>query len=199
MQVRHVVVGLLVILSLTACGGGGKDKKIACTSTDVPPLRLCIAEGWERMGTDQMASLKIPEETLAAFRSSSREDGQRFTLVATREEVSDVPHQIAYGEANRKSVQALPGYEHLEDREVTVAGSPAVLHTFVARPIADQPKRRFYQVSLLQESIGYTVTASSPLSIEKATEDSLFQMVQSPSFPASEEDRGDEQEQQEEK
>ena len=75
-----------------------------------------------------------------------------------------------------------PEYSLLEKREIEIDGKDTLLHIFTARPIPDLPARRFYQVSVVDEAVGYVITGTLPFSVKDEIEKGLIEMVVSGSL-----------------
>lgn len=183
MNCRRIATLALSVLLLGGCG----TAKSSCTEkTDVAELRLCIAEGWERVAEETLKEKAVPEETVAAFSSTGGGSGQRDNLVISREKLPGPVPSIAFAEANVKTLQTVPEYALTETREVKVDGEVTLLHIFTAQPAPDIPARRFYQLSLTHGAMGYTLTGTLPFSVDSTTEDTLVDMILSTEFAEEE-------------
>lgn len=181
---RNTVLFLALLLPLSACSG---SKKNCAEEVQVASIRLCLPRGWEHVPESTLKEKKVPEETVAAFHRTDESGGQRDNVVITRESLPGKVSDIAYAEANIKSIAAIPEYSLIDKREVKIDGNVTLLHIFTARPVPDVPVRRFYQLSLTRDSTGYTFTGTLPYSIEKDVEETILGILQSVRFKAEEE------------
>jgi hypothetical protein len=134
------------------------------------------------LNTETLRQRGVPEETIAAFQSSESFSGQFPTVAVTRERLANVVDAKQYSDANIRSVQVLDGYEHIDTRDFKIDDSKVSLHIFTAQPIEGEPRRRFFQVSTTVGETGYTVTAVSPVSINKELQESLLLILEQVTF-----------------
>ncbi|MAE68426.1 MAG: hypothetical protein QF793_00030 [Candidatus Peribacteraceae bacterium] len=173
---------LSVSLLLTACGGGSGDKVSCDVNYWDGTFGTCLPESWEILNTETLRQRGVPEETIAAFQSSESHSGQFPTVAVTRERLANVVDPKQYSDANMRSVEVLDGYEHVDTRDFEIDGSKISLHVFTGQPIEGEPRRRFYQVSTTVEDTGYTVTAVSPVSINKELEGHILLILEQVTF-----------------
>lgn len=163
-----LVVSMAVLL--VSCGG----KKSG--STDVTcdqqfwngTFATCLPKGWKVLSQDTLKTLGVPEETIAAFQVQDPHAGQFDTVTVTREPLSAEMATTEYSTSNVLAVSALPDYRLIDKTVVFIDAQESALHVFSARPSAEAPIRRYYQVSAAQSRLGYTFTGSFPLSVEDA-------------------------------
>lgn len=179
---------LIAILPLTACSGG---RRSCVQDVTVEGVTLCLARGWERVSEDILKEKKVPEETVAAFHRTDERGGQRDNIVITRESLPGKVSDLAYAEANIKSIAAIPEYSLIEKREVKIEGDVTQLHIFTGRPVPDIPARRFYQLSLTEGTTGYTFTGTLPYSVDEKSEEALLTILQSARFGGEKEEKKD--------
>ena len=159
---------------LVSCGGGS-DKGVSCDQNYWDgEVGTCLPANWEILNTETLRQRGVPEETIAAFQSSESFSGQFPTVAVTRERLANVVDAKMYSDANIRSVQVLDGYEHIDTRDITIDNTKISLHVFTGQPIEGEPRRRFYQVSTTVGDTGYTVTAVSPVSINKELEEHML-------------------------
>lgn len=174
---------LIITASIVLVSCGGSSDSIACdTSYWDGTVGTCLPESWEILDGETLHQRGIPEETIAAFQSSESFSGQFPTVAVTRERLANVVDPAQYSDANMRSVEVLDGYEHIDTREFSIDGETISLHVFTGQPIEGEPRRRFYQVSTTVEDVGYTVTAVSPVSIDKGLEESLLLILEQVTF-----------------
>jgi len=166
MQKRYL---LLACLLLTACGGGSSE--VSCDQSYWDGVYgTCLPAGWTVIDRETMRQRGVPEETIAGFQTEEPVSGQYPTITLTRERLAQPATPSQYSDASIRSVEVLPGYELIDRRNHSIDGEDVSLHVFSLQPIQDEPRRRFYQVSTTVEENGYTVTATSPLSVDSSLE-----------------------------
>ena len=65
---------------------------------------------------------------------------------------------------------------------ITIDEAKVDLHVFTAQPVSDEPVRKFYQISTVQNGIGYSVTGTSPVTVSDSIESQVIAIVQSVHF-----------------
>ncbi len=162
------------LLLLAACGG----TSVSCgENVWTGEFGLCLSEGWEQILDATLKQEGVPMETVAAFHRTDPSGGQRDNIVVSMEALPGNVPALAYAEANLKVVEAVPDYAQLEKREVKIDGAVTLLHIFTARPVADLPVRRFYQLSIVKGMSGYTFTGTLPFATDDAAEKTLTDML----------------------
>lgn len=172
---------LTASIFLVSCGGSG-DGVVCDQKYWDGTVGTCLPDNWEILNDETLRQRGIPEETIAAFQSSESFSGQFPTVAVTRERLANVVEPIQYSNANMRSVEVLDGYEHIDTREASIDGAKIHMHVFTGQPIEGEPRRRFYQISTTVGDIGYTVTAVSPVSIDKELEESLLLILKQVTF-----------------
>lgn len=126
----------------------------------------CLPKGWKVLSKETLQTLGVPEETIAAFQVQDPNAGQFDTVTVTREPLATDMNTTEYSNANVLAVSALPDYRLIDKTVVYIDAAESALHVFSARPSADNPIRRYYQVSAAKDRMGYTFTGSFPLSVD---------------------------------
>ncbi len=160
---RHYLsVAALTLVFLSGCGG--ETTATLCTQQYWNgTVGVCLPNGWKVVEREQMEQRGIPPEVVAAFQTEKPLSGQYPTVVVTEEVLAQPMGSTDYSKANVQAISALPGYENIDQRTVTVDAKEVTLDIYTAQPEASQPKQRFYQLSAVSQSgTGYTVTASTP-------------------------------------
>ncbi len=121
----------------------------------------------ERATLDQRG---VPEAVVVAFQADKPFSGQFATVTVTKEALNKQMTSTEYSDASVQSVSGMPGYEKVDIVKKTIDGQEVSLHTFTAQPQTDQPKTRFYQISLLSGLTGYTYTAATPVAVDSTLE-----------------------------
>lgn len=167
---------------LVSCGGGS-DTTASCDQRYWDgTVGTCLPERWEVLNAEVLRQRGVPDETIAAFQSSQSFSGQFPTVAVTRERLASVVDPLQYSDANIRSVEVLDGYEHIDTRDFTIDSEKIRLHVFTGQPIEGEPRRRFYQVSTTVGDTGYTITAVSPVSIDKDLEETLLLILSEVTF-----------------
>ncbi len=183
---RAWILSFTVPLVLSACGG------ISSGSTECTEqywdgiIGMCLTDGWRVVDRDALVERGISEDVIVAFQSQTAVSGQFPTITVTKENLPQEMSAADYSEASIRSVTALPGYKQIDAKNVTVDGQALKLHIFSAQLLADEPERRFTQLSSTSKGAGYTFTALTPLSVNKTLEGQISTMMTSVSFTAPE-------------
>ncbi len=180
---RLMLMGMAVIL-LAGCSSSGSGKTtVACEQQFWNSMfAACLPKGWRVLSTETLRQLGVPEETVAAFQFETPHAGQLDTVTVTREPLSTDLTTPEYSQSNLLAVSSLPDYRLIDKETVYIDGAESALHVFSARPSADQPIRRYYQISASQEKTGYTFTGSFPLSIQDTEADQVKFILKNVSF-----------------
>lgn len=173
----------IVSLALAACGSTSKTTTVACTSQFWNSIfATCLPTGWKVLSAENLRTLGVPEETIAAFQVTEPRGGQFDTVTVTQEPLAQDLSTTDYSQANIAAVTALPDYKLLDKSVVYIDGKESALHVFTARSSADNPIRRYYQLGAVKERTGYTFTGSFPLSITDAEANEVAFILKSVSF-----------------
>lgn len=157
-----VTVTLLSVL-LSACGGGSAD--VACQNDYWDgTYGTCLPENWVVVNTETLRQRGVPQGTIVAFQSELAVSGQFPTVTVTKEALADPVTPEVYSQASIRSVASLPNYTQIDANSVRIDGESLSMHVFTAQPIEDEPPRRFYQLSTVANGVGYTITATTPVS-----------------------------------
>lgn len=173
-------IALTGLLLLAACGGN--DVVVCERGYWDGTVGTCVPEGWQVLERDMLDEKGMPPEVLVAFQSEMPVSGQFVTVTVTREALSQPLSSPDYSEASIASVTGLPGYEEQDRLSATVDGEDVEIHIFTAQPSPDQPESRFYQLSATHESIGYTFTAATPVTVPEGTEAQVLSLLQNVTF-----------------
>ncbi len=179
---KKLCIALSAFVFLAACGGGS-DTTASCEFAYWDGIvGTCLPGGWhvvDRQGLDQRG---VPRDVIVAFQADVAVAGQFPTVTVTREALAKPVEASAYSDASIQSVKSLPGYQELDLRDTTINEMPLKLHIFSAQPRPDEPKTRFYQVSMAKDKAGFTYTAATPLSVDSATENQILLILQNASL-----------------
>ncbi len=188
---RFMVTGLACLL-LAGCGSSTSSaSKIACAQQFWNEMfAACLPKGWRVLSNETLRQLGVPEETVTAFQFETPHAGQLDTVTVTKEPLSSALKTPDYSQSNQLAVSALPDYRLIDKETVYIDGEQSALHIFSARPSADQPIRRYYQISASQDKTGYTFTGSFPLSIQESEADQVKFILKNVSFKNPNEDTG---------
>ncbi|MBI3332226.1 hypothetical protein HYZ99_04730 [Candidatus Peregrinibacteria bacterium] len=179
---RFLVPLFSLSILLSSCGGGGNE----ATQCERPfwngTIGTCLPEGWVVLDRSILNERDIPAEVITAFKREEAVAGQFPSVTITQEVLAQATDSTSYSAASVQSVTVLPGYKQADLREATVDGETVTLHIFNAQPDPEQPARRFYQVSAVSGTEGYTVTALTPLSPPRDLEAETLLMLENVTF-----------------
>jgi len=197
---RVMVLFLGVFLFLAACGGSSRSSgKVTCDSTYWNgTFGTCLPKGWMVLSAEDIAQRGVPPEVVAVFQAQKPHSGQYPTIAVTTEELEKELGTPMYSEASTEVVKTLPGYERIDLKDEDVDGEVSKVHIFASQPIPEEPKRRFYQLSAVSEGVGYTFTATLPLSLEEQLEKEVLLILRKVSFEEEEEEEDGKEEEDEE-
>jgi len=169
------------LLLLTACGGSNTAAVCDRGYWD-GTVGTCVPEGWVVLDRAQLDQKGMPPEVVVAFQSETPVSGQFVTVTVTREAMNQPLSSPDYSDASIASVAGLPGYDEQDRQAVTVDGEDVDIHIYNAQPSPDQPESRFYQLSAVANSAGYSFTAATPVSVPDAVEAQVLSMLNSVTF-----------------
>lgn len=172
-------------LLIASCGGSAEQAKCTRQYWD-GVIGLCMPAEWVVIEHEQLRERGIPEDVIVAFKREQAVSGQFPTMTVTQEMLKQPMDSAAYSDASVRSVSVLPGYKQIDARDVRIDDASVDLHIFTAQPSADEPERRFYQVSAVSGSSGYSVTALAPLAPPSDVESEIELMMGSITFKAPE-------------
>lgn len=179
-MVRKFMFGLCVLLA--ACGGSSNEGPDCFKQYWDGEVGACVPSGWRTLDAETMQQRGVPDDALVAFQSDEPVSGQFLTVTITKEQLQQPIEPSVYSQANVRLVTALPGYELVDATTTTIDTNSVDVHIFNAKPIADESLRRFYQVSTVHDGAGYTITGTSPVSIDDVVERQILAVVQSLTF-----------------
>jgi hypothetical protein len=166
------------LLFLAACGGSG-SAEVACENIYWDgTVGTCLPAEWKVLDRNVLDQRGAPPEVIVAFQAEKPVSGQFPTVTVTREALQEEMTSPQYSEASVQSVTTLPGYEEGDQTKVTVDKADIVLHTFTAQPKSDEPRVRFFQVSVAAQKAGYTYTGAVPLTVSAAIENQIKLILQ---------------------
>jgi hypothetical protein len=178
---RLLIVGAVALLA--GCSSGGSSKEVVCDQQFWNNIfSACLPKDWRVLSAETLRQLGVPEETVAAFQFTVPHAGQLDTVTVTREPLSEEMTTTDYSQSNVLAVSALPDYKLIDKQTVYIDGKESALHIFSARPSADQPIRRYYQISVTKDRDGYTFTGSFPLSIQESEAEQVQFILKNVSF-----------------
>lgn len=180
---KRLITPLVFLLILTSCGGGGRSGKIVCEQEYWDGVYgTCLPDGWVIVNSETLRQRGVPEDVIVAFQAETSVSGQFPAVTVTRERITQATEAGAYSDASMRSVSVLPGYEAFDSREITLDTERVKLHVFAAQPVTQEPLRRFYQVSTIVGSNGYTITGTAPVSVSDATEKEITLILTNSTF-----------------
>ncbi len=179
---QRFIIAWTTVLLLAGCGSAATTTVTCEQQFWNGVFAACLPKGWRVLSSDTLRQLGVPEETTAAFQFDTPHAGQLDTVTVTREPLSTDIQTPEYSQSNQLAVSALPDYRLIDKETVYVDGQESALHVFSARPSADQPIRRYYQISASQNKTGFTFTGSFPLSIQESEADQVTFILKNISF-----------------
>jgi hypothetical protein len=174
------VLALAGLLLLTACGGS--EATVCERGYWDGSVGTCVPEGWQVLDRAMLDEKGMPPEVVVAFQSETPVSGQLVTVTVTREALTQDLSSADYSEASIASVSGLPNYEEEDRQAATVDGEEVEIHIFTAQPSPDQPESRFYQLSAVSDSVGYTFTAATPVTVSDEVAGQVLSMLQNVTF-----------------
>lgn len=183
MKKQFVLLSIVVSLLLVSCGGGSSSSTASCDQDYWDgEIGTCLPSGWDILDRETLRQRGVPEETIVAFQSQESVSGQFPIVAITREQLANPVGSDEYSDANIRLISAFEGYEHIDTKDTDVAGQSVSMHMYSAQPIESEPRRRFYQVSLTNGDVGYTVTAAAPISLDGSFEKKMLLMIEQLTF-----------------
>jgi hypothetical protein len=172
---------LLTSLLLVACSGSSGSVSCSQDYWD-GTFGTCLPQDWIVVDRETLRQRGVPEETIVAFQSETAVSGQFPTIVLTSEPLGDPVSPEQYSEASIRSVTVLPSYELIDTRDVNVDNESVKVHIFKAQPVEEEPIRRFYQLSTVAGDEGFTLTATTPISIGETLEQQITLIFRESTF-----------------
>jgi len=173
---------LTVCLTLVACGGDGGGETVCKSDYWDGVYGTCLPSDWIVIDSETLRQRGVPEDTIVAFQSEIPVSGQFPTITVTKEPLSDVVTPQSYSDASVRAVAVLPGYVEVDTKDTLIAGEKVSLHIFKAQPTSDEPLRRFYQVSTVSVGVGYSITGTTPVSLEDSLENQVILILRESVF-----------------
>jgi hypothetical protein len=179
MKRAFACLALVLPLLLAGCGGSS-SATVSCQNQYWDgEAGLCLPSGWSVIDREAMDLRQIPPETIAAFQAEESVSGQFPTITILREDVPGDADSPSYSSASIRSVSTLPEYKLVSTKKIQIDGADVELHVFTAKPIPDEPERRFYQVSAVHDAKGYTFTALTPVSVNSSLDRQIETILRS--------------------
>lgn len=180
---RRLLALLALPVLLASCGGSSKTSAVACAQQYWNgTLGLCLPTGWSVVDRETLTQKGVSEDVVAAFQADNSVSGQFPTVSVMREPLASTMDSPTYSNASIRLVATLPAYKLIDTKKATVAGANVLVHIYTAQPLAEEPQRRFYQVSVVNGDTGYTATGLTPISINSTLEQQVELILQSLTF-----------------
>ncbi len=180
---KKFLLSALSLLVLAACGGG--STAVACTNQYWDgAVGTCLPSGWHVVDRTALDQRGVPPEVVVAFQADQPFSGQFATVTVTREALSKQMTSTEYSEASIQTVSTMAGYTKVDTTSLTIDGEKVTLHTFTAQPRTDQPKTRFFQVSVASGTTGYTYTAATPVAVDSTLEQQVLLILKNVTLKA---------------
>jgi len=178
---RTLLPTLVLTLALSACGGSSTTVACAQQYWD-GTIGTCLPEGWHVLDRTNLDLRGAPGEVTVAFQADNPIAGQYAIITVTREALNETMTSPEYSEASMASVKTLPAYTELDVQKATIDEQDVSLHVFSAQPKTDEPKTRFYQLSAVSGTAGYSFTAATPLTVDNTLEGQILLILKNVTF-----------------
>jgi hypothetical protein len=181
---RKTIALLSLVFLLAGCSGSGSSSSQATCKQQYwdGTIGVCLPTNWKVVDHETLQSRGVPDEVIAAFQTSQVVAGQNPTVTVTKETLQSDLDPVTYSQASIRAVASLPAYKMIDTRAVKIGGKNLELHVFSAKPLPEEPERRFYQLSTTSKSVGYTLTALTPLSVSSSLETEVLTIMRSITF-----------------
>lgn len=192
---KRTALFLVVSVLLVSCGGDGETKSRFCKKEyEDSEMMLCLPDDWIVVEKSTLQKRGVPEDAVVAFQSEIAIAGQFPTVVVTKEPLKRTVEAAKYSEASMRSVAVFGAYREIDVSEVEIGKDTLSLHVFTAQPVAEEPLRRFYQLSTVFGMAGYTITGTTPVTIADSVEDEILAIIKSLKFIEPEEEEDEDKE-----
>lgn len=148
---------LVFSLVLSACGGNDATSQ-ELRAYEGGEFVISVNPEWKVINSSDFYS-EIPKETVVAFTTPEAYNGFFINVNVVKEDLQQAVSSIDYGRANiNLSAQNLTDYKKIQEVQVNVSGSPALLHIFEARLNPSEKLIRFVQLYATRGQFGYIVS-----------------------------------------
>jgi len=158
--IKKISATLLIVLSAAALGAcGAEDGATDNLSTYEGGLfTININPEW-RIITESDFYPEVPKETEVAFTTPEAYDGFFINVNIVKEELASEVSSIDYARANiNLAAQNLTDYEKIQEAEIDLDGTAAMVHIFQARLNPSEKLTRFIQLYTVKGRTAYIVT-----------------------------------------
>ncbi len=175
-------LAVLAIVMFTAVLNG-------CASETSPENSLKVYEGgiftininpdWKIITQSEFYP-EVPKETLVAFTTPEAYDGFFINVNVVKEDLTAEVSSIDYARANiNLAAQNLTDYEKIQEAQVDLAGTPAMVHIFQARLNPTEKLIRFIQLYAVKGKDAYIISGGMLPSTPKEIRDQVGASVTS--------------------
>lgn len=176
------ILAALAILMMTAVlnGCGSKDSTSSSLKTyDGGVFTIGIDPAWKIITPSEFYP-EVPKETLVAFTTPEAYDGFFINVNIVKEDLPSEVSSIDYARANiNLAAQNLTDYEKVQEANVDLNGTPAMVHIFQARLNPTENLIRFIQLYATKGKEGYIVSGGMLPSTPKEIRDQVGSSVTS--------------------
>jgi len=159
------ILAVLTILFVTTVlnGCGDETPEATLQAYDGGFFTIDLPSFWQVITKSEFYS-EIPDEAVIAFSDPESTDGFYINVNIIEEKMNlDVP-SIDFGRANiNLAGKNLTDYVKIQDEEIDLNGTPALVHIFTARLNPTEKEIRFIQLYTTKNKTGYTVTGAMPI------------------------------------
>ena len=169
------IVAVLAILMVTAvlngCGSSGTTSSTALKTYDGGVFNIGIDPTWKIITQSEFYP-EVPKETLIAFTTPEAYDGFFINVNIVKEDLTSEVSSIDYARANiNLAAQNLTDYEKVQEAQMDMGGTPAMVHIFQARLNPTENLIRFVQLYAVKGKTAYIVSGGMLPSTPQALRD----------------------------
>lgn len=159
---------LVLVLSLTSCSGGQpSDVGNEVSVITRVPVQISVPKAWREIKPQDLSAMG--DDLVISYASLNYANGFANNISVTKETLPASVSSLQYAEANMvNSAKFLDSYLKLNEQDVSLQDEdgkpiPTKLHTFQARVDRVERQRKYLQIYIVKDLIGYTATVVVPL------------------------------------
>ena len=179
-KILSAVIVIIFAVLLTSCGGSNQTAPTSSLKPyDGGEFTINIDPSWKIINQSDFYS-EIPKETVVAFTAPEAYNGFFINVNIVKEDLKQATSSIDYGRANMNlSAQNLTDYQKVQEAQIDMKGTPALLHIFQARLQPTEKLIKFVQLYATKGNYGYIVSGGMLPDTPQATRDLVGAMVTS--------------------
>lgn len=181
---KNITKKILAVLSIFLIAGllnscGNEAPEEALKAFDGGIFTINIDPGWKVTSQSELGP-EAPQGALAAFTSPMSYGGFNAHIGIVEESLKSSVSSIDFGRSNIDlAAQTLTDYKKIQEAEVDLNGTAALIHIFTARLSPTEKELRYTQLYTTKNQNGYTVTAGMALDTPEADRDAIGAAVTS--------------------